>query len=525
MRVEPSRLKLARPGHRLSAEQAGFTLVEVLVAALVLVVGILGLLNAIDVSNHADAATRVRQTSTSLAREVLEDARSLPYTNLASTSLATQLQPLVPGSSVSGTTLVVTRAPYTLTLAFTTCSLDDPSDGYGDHTQPPQSGGNWCPDVAPSGSSDSQPDDYKRVSVSVTPSSYIGVTAVQDTTLIYQGAANGPAVTCLTLSTCPGANSTITDPNTTSLTFNLTTTTLASSITWLVNGDPPPSAQIASGQSDPYTPSSTNSSFTWVLPSADGTYTISAIAYDANGHSGTRSTLQVTLNRHVVIAPATLTAGWDSQIHGVDIQWVPSVDQDVLYYSVYHRIGSGVALLVPGCSQVHGTTCTDTTAISPNPPAVPSTCSSASQSYTTANTYWVIGVDADPTTGAARASTQASPAFDANLCDHPPAAPSGLTGTLSSGSLNLSWSVPASPVDPDSWDSIQQWRIYRWAPSTSAQFPGSRLQLVGALSPSGGANTTAVDNSPDPGGVAQNYCVTSVDSHLDESSCSNVFSG
>jgi hypothetical protein len=58
-------------------------------------------------------------------------------------------------------------------------------------------------------------------------------------------------------------------------------------------------------------------------------------------------------------------------------------------------------------------------------------------------------------------------------------------------------------------------------------FPGvlGRLQLVGALDASGNWVTTATDNSPDPGGVQQNYCVTSVDLHLNESSCSNTFAG
>ena len=68
---------------------------------------------------------------------------------------------LVPGATVSGSTLVVNRplngTPYTFNLSFTACSLDDPADGYGDHTQTPQSGGSWCRVVASRGSGDSQP--------------------------------------------------------------------------------------------------------------------------------------------------------------------------------------------------------------------------------------------------------------------------------------------------------------------------------------------------------------------------------
>jgi hypothetical protein len=101
----------------------------------------------------------------------------------------------------------------------------------------------------------------------------------------------------------------------------------------------------------------------------------------------------------------------------------------------------------------------------------------------------------------------------------------GLTGSLSNGALTLNWQVPASPADPDPGDSIQAWRIYRWSSGQNAQFPGSRLQLVGAVDSSGSGVTSFTDHSPDPGGVTQNYCVTSVDSHLDESACSNGVSG
>jgi hypothetical protein len=90
--------------------------------------------------------------------------------------------------------------------------------------------------------------------------------------------------------------------------------------------------------------------------------------------------------------------------------------------------------------------------------------------------------------------------------------------------MNLSWAAPVAPVDPDTGDSIQAWRIYRWA-TGATQFPANRLQLVGALNGLGGSVTTATDGSPDPLGVTQNYCVTAVDTRLNESTCSNTASG
>ena len=91
--------------------------------------------------------------------------------------------------------------------------------------------------------------------------------------------------------------------------------------------------------------------------------------------------------------------------------------------------------------------------------------------------------------------------------------------------MRLSWSPPVSPVDPDTGDSIEAWRIYRWNSTGSAQFPGSRLDLVGSLDSTGNPVTTYSDPNADPGGVTQSYCVTSVDTHLNESPCSNVVTG
>jgi prepilin-type N-terminal cleavage/methylation domain-containing protein len=521
-------------GRRLAAqirsrisEQGGFTLIEVLVAAVVLVVGLGATFEMLITADHAISTTRLRQQETSLAREVLEDSRGLAFTGLTSTTIASGLQSVVPQATLSGSNLVVTRTvssgtPTSFNISFTVCDLDDPSDGYGSHSSAPASGGAWCPDVGSNSTQDSNPDDYKRLSVTITPSAR-STPVIQQTILIYSRPVNGPAVSCLSTSaTCPGPSVTITSG--TSLSFNVTTTTTAASIQWLVNGNKPPSAQIPSGSTDPYTPpSGTSSSFTWSFPTADGTYAITAVAYDTNGNSGTRSTVVVNLNRHQVIAPTSLSAGWNDLTGGVEVQWVPSVDQDVLYYHVYRQYGGNAALLVTTCGasgNVTGTSCADAPEPAfapPIPSARPNPCTSSSQSYTTTDWYWVVGVDTDPSTGAPRESSAQSPKVDANLCDHQPNAPSALSGTLSNGQLALTWSAP-SPAEPDSWDSIQAWRIYRWPSTRAVQIPGDRYQLVGN-SP---AATSYTDGSPDPGGVQQKYCVTAVDTHLDESPCSGV---
>jgi type II secretory pathway pseudopilin PulG len=508
-------------------EQGGFTIVEVLVAAVVLVVGLGGLLGMLVTADHAISTTRLRQAETSLAREALEDARGLAPAQLTPTAIAAAVQSSVPQATLSGSNLVVTRAvsssgsPTSFTVSFTVCDLDDPSDGAGNHSAAPPSGGVWCPDVGSSGTQDSNPSDYKRLSVTVTPSNRSTPT-IQQTILIYSRPVNGPAVSCLSTSaTCPGPNATVTSGS--SLTFNVTTTAAADRIQWLVNGNLPPSAQIPATATDPYAPSGTSSSFTWNFPTADGTYTIAAVAYDANGNSGTRSTMVVNLNRHQVIAPTLFNAGWNDLTGGVEIQWVPSVDQDVLYYRVYRQYGSNASQLVTTCGasgNVTGTSCADApeSALAPPlPSARPNPCTSSSQSYTTTAYYWVVGVDTNPSNGQPRENTAQSPKVDANLCDHQPSAPSTLSGTLNNGQLSLTWNVP-SPAGSDSWASVQAWRVYRWPSNRSVQIPGDRYQFVGN-SP---AVASYTDSSPDPGGTQQSYCVTAVDTHLNESPCSPV---
>jgi hypothetical protein len=498
-------------------------MLEVLAATVVLAVGLGATFQLLNSSLRTTSTDRFRQAETSVARELTEDTRSLAYTGLTSTAIASALESMVSNSTASGSTLTVSRLlsgtanqDFPFTATFTSCSMDDPADGTGDHSQPPASGGSWCADVGSNGTADSQPDDYRRVSVTVAPAGGRTTPTVQQTVLIYNRATHGPAVTCLSLTaTCPGANQTYSTG--TQLTFNVTTTTPAASVQWLVNGSAPASTQLTTGENDPYTPSSTTSTFTWVFPNTDGTYTISAQAFDSNGNSGTKSQLQISLNLHQAMPPTSVTAGYNQQIGGVDIQWVPSVDQDVQSYDVYEKSGSTTTEV---CTAVTGLSCNYLSAPSPLPE--PASCSTSSTSFTTADNYWVLGVDTNPATGNPRESTNKSPVVDADLCDHPPSAPTGLTGTLSGGQITLSWTAP---TDPDSWDLVQFWRVYRWAGTGTNNYPGDRYDLIGTLDSSGNQVTSYTDSSPDPGGVNQNYCVTAVDTHLDESPCSNAVSG
>lgn len=296
-----------RDRDRALADERGFTLIEVLVATLLLGIGLVGLFSMIDLATRTANVDRLRQAEVNVARQALESARNLSYTSLSGGSALASALASSLGGTASGSTVTLTRTAYTsgtssaasnannytMNLTFSACSLDDPADGYGSHSSAPASGGSWCPDVAASGTSDSAPDDMKRVSVTVSDSSVRNDPGVEQATLIYNtSTGNPPAVTCLTTTngSCPGAAISVDHTVTTSVTFYVTTTSTPSEIEWFVKGSLP------TGATDPYTVSSTTSSFTWSVPSTAGIYTISAEALDSSGNAGTSMNLVVTVS-------------------------------------------------------------------------------------------------------------------------------------------------------------------------------------------------------------------------------------
>jgi prepilin-type N-terminal cleavage/methylation domain-containing protein len=278
---------------------AGFTLVEVLVAIVVLTIGLLGTFAVLRTSEHTTLTNRERQAETSLAREVLEDAGSLPTVDLTSAALPGALTPLISGSTVVSGGLQVPRGPAQYTAGVIVCSLDDPSDGLGSHSAPPAPGGVWCPDVqptpSPNPSPDPTPDDEERVSVTVQALGDPSGPQVQQSTLIFNHGLL--AISCLTVAggACPGVSQTVSYSATSTLTFSVTTGSQAASVQWLVDGSNPTSGQLTGGETDPYRPAAATSSFTWQLPQVPGTYTISAQAQDAQGNTGPPATVQIKI--------------------------------------------------------------------------------------------------------------------------------------------------------------------------------------------------------------------------------------
>src|SRR5690242_18836163 len=87
-----------RSGAPTLSDERGYTLVEPLVAALVLVVGMAGSVARLHGANQASVTHNARMGGTNLAREVLEDARAIDYDLLTPGSITSTLQAKAGGS-------------------------------------------------------------------------------------------------------------------------------------------------------------------------------------------------------------------------------------------------------------------------------------------------------------------------------------------------------------------------------------------------------------------------------------------
>ena len=209
----------------------------------------------------------MRDGALSLAREVTEAARAVPYPDISQTNVLAQLQ-AQPGLDDigGGAGYQVQRRGITYTITPTVCSVDGGTDGYGDH-----SGGTFCADSATTGTADTDPDDYKRFTVDVT-SQRAGedpVTIQQEAVLNDPGSAFAPSVTAMTC--------TPTSPVTSagSITCSAIKTSLkATSVRWYVDN-------VQRGTA---TSAGTDWTFTWdPSGTSDGTSLIRAQAYDRYG--------------------------------------------------------------------------------------------------------------------------------------------------------------------------------------------------------------------------------------------------
>src|SRR5215213_6480669 len=260
-----------------STAQAGFTLIEVLVAMMILLVGVLGVVTLVDGANAVTSKTKAREGGTAIARSVIEVSRSIRYRDLTEAALEDALgtRPGLADSkpAVAGYTIRSRGIDYEMTL--TVCSLDDDKDDLG--ARPP--GVLFCSDSSgpPVTPRDRNPDDYKRVRIR----------------LVWSTRATQHSVT--------------------------QTSSIINPVGGLGNWDFRWDFLDSDGNVIYY----------------DCKYFIQADGFDAEGRAGAPRVLSVTLNRREPFAPTGVAGGRNGSLDRVDVEWTPNPECDVVGYRLY----------------------------------------------------------------------------------------------------------------------------------------------------------------------------------------------
>jgi prepilin-type N-terminal cleavage/methylation domain-containing protein len=489
---------------RSPTDQRGFTLVEVLVAIFVLLVGVLGMVSLVDTSNAVTSKTKAREGGTNVARSIIEVSRSVRYRDLTAASLLDALAGR-PGladhkPAVAGYTIRSRDVSYELTLSV--CSLDDPQDNLGNH------GGQsiFCSDsdaLAPGQSgTDRNPDDYKRVRVTLNWTTRSTSQSVTQTSAIINPVGGlGPSVTSLVM-TSPTSNSDpllIESAAVTRGTFQATTSSAAAELDWSVNGDV---KGKASGGPTTWT-------FQWDLDKPNGdplyydcTYLVQADAQDNEGRAGAPFARTVKLNRRAPVKPDGLAGGRNGNGDWVDLEWLPNPECDLVGYRVYRSTSAGTvgtAIVCDGRSTTvlppDQTSCLDNAA--------------GSDLY-----YSVVALDTPPAGSPRSPEGVYSDQLHVSGSNLLPSAPTGVTActggnpscngadgqTAPSGTIVIGWSAAS-----DSDGTIQFYRIYRdgtsYADRADEFFPDPGLAWI----------------EPKPDGQPHTYYVSAVDNSYGES--------
>ena len=456
------------------AADDGFTVIEALVAAVVLAVGLLAAFAVLTVSVHASADVRARQGAVTLARQITEDARSIPYSQISGSTIVAQLQ-VMPGlaGSASGSNWTIVRNGFTYTVTAGVTAVNDPKD---------QSGA----------------VDIKQVAVTVTWTTFQGKshTYTEATTLSVAGQDPGLIASALTLYTSgAGISGTptapvITQASVTSLQFQVTAPSGTTAVLWTLNG-----TKQSSWNGTPPTSGTTWTSAGWSVSGvSDGTYQIGAQAEDANGVLGPAVTISLRLIRNVPSAPNVTGSGFNPNLEtsagprtAAEFEWAPNPDLNVVGYRIYSPSGSMIcqtssATTFAGCGASAWcsapTECVD---LSPPSPGA------SNLTYTVRALYYDVANNLQE--GGAKSVTLASGT------PMPPPPPPQVTVTPQlDGSAILTWTPPTGGT-PASF-----YRIYRDGNTYTSRYDSL---------PAAKCTTTCTYNDTDRVG-AHTYYVTSV---------------
>jgi len=465
---------------------AGFTLIEVLIGAVVLIVGIATLFGLLDASVKASYQTRAREGATNLARQILEDARTIPYAQITPSSITEQLQAmngLADSSGVAG--WQIARRGITYTVTVSECSIDDPKDGLGVHDA------TFCKDPGESeGTADSQPADLKRITVDVK---WVATGRSPDVrqvgTLTAAGEAVGLSASNLQLSVpkvaASGAPVVTTEP--VNLTFTFAAPSSTTGTVWSLDG--------ARRTPDPTPEKGTTWTFSWNIAGlSDGVYKVTVQAVNASGVVGPPLTIPVTLIRRAPAAPKVTAGGFNTvNVAGsakkvVELQWQANSERNVIGYRVYNASNERV------CPEKESTL------------SLALSCIDFKQTSAAKNlTYTVVALyrKAEGELLSEKVSEGTPASFTIAGGEPPPAGPNVPESPLTlvhnaDGSVTLSWSAPKSGP------AVSFYRIYRGGTNYNERYDVT----------ASGAVTTYTDTDA----VGEHsYWVTAVSSALTES--------
>lgn len=501
---------------RLHSED-GFTIVEVIVAMVVLLIGILGVLSLLSGALLATAANNERVGATNLARELVEATRGLEYEDLTSALVVTRLQ--ARSELGSGSPWTIERRGVTYTVVATTCAYDDPADGYG-----ASSPANAC-NTGNAAGGDANGDDFRRTTFTVSWRDARGPTksASQSTLVVNPSGGLGPRITCFTPvsqtyapsapatpAACPAAGAVA---STATVAKVVWTTTTAQSLRW--EADDGASRGDLVGASN----ATGGATFTtlWDIGDAtvgngseilDGTYVVTGQAFDDRGIAGEAKRADVVLNRRAPYAPPSLQGGRNMRLGSrVDFRWDLNRERDVLGYRVIWAgadgaLGGGDD--VQACQPPAGATYLSPTTQS---------CTDFSPATNGATTYYIVAIDRAPD-GALREGAERILPVSAPVTAPDP--PTGLLTptTTADGLARLNWTAPASNAASPASD-VAFYRIYRddsdGNPAT-VQY-ADRLDRVDT--PPSPLATAYTDS--ESGATSRQYWVTAVNSAYNES--------
>ena len=351
-----------RPG---PPRESGFTIIEVMVAMLVMLVGVLGTIELINTAMTVGKTSRSREAATNLTREIVETAREVDYDIMltATAPAALQARDGLADDNASTAGWQLTRRGVEYTVTVQSCIYDDPKDGnFGANT-----GTGYCPGLG-SGTTDSNGDDYRKVTVTAA---WGNRRVALISNLVNPAGGFGPRITNVESSPMVDTNRVIPVSGTvTSIVRMTVSTTSATSLNWdagdsknggqLTDVDGSDSWEFPWSLGAPLDPADYTCATTvnWV-PDAPA-YQMTFQPFDASGTPGDLRTQTVAIDRSLPYKLCNFAGGRNPQHTGVvDLQWRGSFEGDVVSYSVWRekRIDEATDKLV--CNAVRATECTD----------------------------------------------------------------------------------------------------------------------------------------------------------------------